>query len=155
MVRGTELHHEGGAADLEAMSATDRHALDGRRSPVLFWFRVTTVPAGGAPVEVRRQWVGVPPPVRRPRPVEGPQAHVGRDVADRRVVRMIGDGVVVEPEDGFAALRYFGRPEAAAWWEQHLASRPMTSGLVFRRHEGEFLPSRLAHMLHPELTDFE
>ena len=69
--------------------------------------------------------------------------------------RAIGDGVVVEPGDGMAVLRAFGHLDAAVWWEEHLASRPMTSGLVFRRAEGEFLPSRLVFMLHPELTDFE
>ena len=137
------------------MGATDHNSDNADRSPVLFWFRVTTVPVGGAPLEIRGQWVGIPLPVRRPRPVEGPQAHLGRDVIDRSVVRPIGDGIVVEPADGVTALRFFGRPEAASWWERHLASRPMTTGLVFRRHEGEFLPPRLALMLHPELIDFE
>ena len=126
----------------------------GRAAPVLFWFRVTAVPSGGAPPEIRCQWVGVPLPVRRPRPVEGPQPHLGRDVVDRRIRRAISDGVVVEPPDALAALRLFDRSDAAAWWQAHLALRPLANGLVFRRHEGEFLPTRLAHMLHPELDDF-
>ena len=139
-------------ADLEAM--IPRPISGGRAAPVLFWFRVTAVPSGGAPPEIRCQWVGVPLPVRRPRPVEGPQAHLGRDVVDRRIRRAISDGVVVEPPDALAALRLFDRSEAAAWWQAQLASRPLANGLVFRRHEGEFLPTRLAHMLHPELDDF-
>ena len=137
------------------MWTTDDDSRGVARPPVLFWFRVTTVPAGGAPLEIRRQWVGVALPVRRPRPVEGPDAHLGRDVVDRRIARPISDGVVVEPGDGLAALRFFDHPEAATWWEEHLARRPATTGLVFRRHEGEFLPPRLALMLYPELTDFE
>jgi hypothetical protein len=142
------------AADLEAMIPSAGRPTGDGRGPVLFWFRVMAVPTGGAPVEIRRQWVGVPLPVRRPRPVEGPQPHLGRDVVDRRIQRAISDGVVVEPNDAVAALRLFDRPDAAAWWEVQTASRPSTNGLVFRRHEGEFLPSRLAHMLHPELDNF-
>jgi hypothetical protein len=146
------VNHEPGDADLPEVDTTDERIA---RSPILFWFRLRTVPIGGAPGEIRSQWVGIPLPVRRPRPVEGPQAHVGRDVVDRSIVRPIADGVVVEPSDAVAALRFFGRDEAASWWQQHLARRPMLTGLVFRRHEGEFLPPRLALMLHPELADFE
>ncbi len=141
-----------GDADLPQVGTTnDRIA----RAPILFWFRLATVPIGGAPREIRLRWVGIPLPVRRPRPIEGPQFHVGRDVVDRSIVRPIADGIVVEPRDAVAALRFFGRDEAAIWWEQHLTRRPMRTGLVFRRHEGEFLPPRLALMLHPELADFE
>jgi hypothetical protein len=79
---------------------------------------------------------------------------VGRDVADRTIRRVIPDGVALPLVDAVAALRYFGRVNAASWWQVLLLERP-TMHLVFRRHEGELLPPRLALMLHPELEDFE
>jgi hypothetical protein len=122
---------------------------------IVYWFRPTTVPIGGAPLEIRQRWIGVPLPVRRPRPVEGPESYVGRDVADRRIERQIPDGVRIDLNDATAALRYFGEDEAAAWWEDLIRRRPLTTALIFRRREGELMPPRLAHMLHPELQDFE
>ncbi|SRR6266480_3795703 len=122
---------------------------------IAYWFRLTTVPVGGAPLDIRRRWIGVPLPVRRPRPVEGPEYYLGRDVIDRRVERPIADGVAVNPADAVAALRFFGEPEAARWWEDFVRRRPVTSALVFRRCEGNLMPPRLAHLLHPELIDFE
>jgi hypothetical protein len=121
---------------------------------IVYWFRPTTVPVGGAPLHIRQRWIGVPLPVRRPRPVEGPESYVGRDVADRRIERQISDGVRVALDDAIAALRYFGEEDAADWWEDLIRRRPMTTALVFRRGEGELMPPRLAHLLHPELQDF-
>jgi hypothetical protein len=97
----------------------------------------------------------VPLPVRRPRPVEGPESYVGRDVVDRRIERPIPDGVWVDLGDAVAALRFFGEAEAAAWWEDLRRRRPMTAALLFRRDEGELMPPSLAFLLHPELEDFE
>jgi hypothetical protein len=125
-----------------------------RAREIAYWFRPATTPVGGAPLPVREAWIGVPLPVRHPRPVEGPEPHVGRDVADRTLRRVIPDGVVVPLVDALAALRFFGRDDAASWWQALLVERP-TMQLVFRRHEGELLPPRLALMLHPELEDFE
>src|SRR6478752_1667261 len=84
---------------------------------IVYWFRLTTTPVGGAPLDIRRRWIGVPLPVRRPRPVEGPESYLGLDVTDRRVERPITDGVAVDPVDAVAALRFFGELEAACWWE--------------------------------------
>lgn len=95
--------------------------------------------------------MGLPLPVRRPRPVEGPDARVGRDVVDRSVVRVIPDGVVVETDDAQRILRLYGRDEAADWWEK----RAPGSGLVFRIHEGRLLPPSLAVRLFPEIDDFD
>lgn len=121
---------------------------------IVYWFVPSQVPVGGAPLAIRARWVGVPLPVRRPRPVEGPERHIGTDVVDRRL-HPIDDGVVVEPADALRALRRTGAEEAAAWWEQLFARRPLSRGLVFRRAEGELLPHRLALMLHPDLEDWE
>jgi hypothetical protein len=130
-------------------------ATQKRDGDVVYWFRLTSVPVGGAPPDIRQRWVGVPLPVRRPRPIEGPESYLGRDVADRRIARPIPDGVSVDPIDAAAALRFFGEVEAAEWWEDLLRRRPMTTALVFRRSEGELMPPRLAYLLHPELADFE
>ena len=121
---------------------------------IVYWFRPKTTPTGGAPLEIRTCWVGVPLPVRRPRPVEGPERFVGRDVIDRRIVRPIDDGIAVDPRDAIKALEHFGHDEAARWWRDLLRRRPATESLVFRRKEGELLPPRLALMLHPELEGF-
>src|SRR5262249_45626769 len=75
---------------------------------IVYWFRPTTVPVGGAPLDIRQRWIGVPLPVRRPRPVEGPESYVGRDVVDRQIQREIPDGVRIDINDATAALRYFG-----------------------------------------------
>ena len=121
---------------------------------IVYWFRPKTTPTGGAPLAVRECWVGVPLPVRRPRPVEGPERFVGRDVLDRRIVRPIEDGVAVDPQDAIKALEHFGHDDAAGWWRELLRRRPATESFVFRRDEGELLPPRLALMLHPELEGF-
>ena len=123
--------------------------------PIVYWFRVARVPVGGAPLAVRERWIDVVLPVRRPRPIEGPEQHVGHDVVDRRIVRRVPDGVPVEPKDALTALRFFGEDDAARWWEDLLRQRPLTTALVFRRAEGELLPPSVARLLHPELEDLE
>ena len=123
--------------------------------PILYWFRPMTTPFGGAPIEIRNGWVGVPLPVRQPRPAEGPESYIGLDVVDRRIRRPIPDGVAVAPRDAIDALEHFGRLEASSWWRHFVDDRPATKSFVFRRAEGELLPPRLALMLHPELEDFE
>jgi hypothetical protein len=126
-----------------------------RSREILYWFRVTRVPDGGAPLHVREQWIGTMLPVRRARPIEGPESYVGRDVRDRRVKHVIADGVSVEPEDALRALRWFDRSYVAAWWADLLAARPRTSSFVFRRDEGDLLPARMAYMLEPSLQNFD
>jgi hypothetical protein len=126
----------------------------GGKGEICYWFLVTSVPAGGAPAAIRSRWVGVPLPVRQPRPIEGPEAHVARNVRDRQVA-FIPDGVAVEPGDAVKALRWYGRLEAADWWEAHVRSHPATVALAFRAGEGQLLPVSLALMRFPELEDFD
>ncbi|HEY2430713.1 MAG TPA: hypothetical protein VGI06_17395 [Acidimicrobiales bacterium] len=121
---------------------------------IVYWFLITTIPSGGAPEEVRRRWVGVPLPVRRPRPIEGPEPHVGRNLADRQV-RLIPDGVAVTPHDAFTALRLFDRADAAAWWEAHCAAHPEVIGFVFRAWEGQLMPPSYASLRFPEIDAFD
>jgi len=120
-------------------------------APILYWFRATVAPVGGAPEAIRRDWVGVPLPVRDPHPAEGLLGYVGTDVADRTIRREIPDGVAVAPADALRLLRLFDRAESAAWWVTLLQARPNISSFVFRRSEGELLPPALAKMLYPEL----
>jgi hypothetical protein len=122
--------------------------------PIVYWFQVTSTPAGGAPEAVRAAWVGVLLPVRTPRPPEGPEPHVARDVQDRRV-KVIDDGVAVAPADAIRALRLQGRAEAAEWWAAFLLERQATTALAFRTFEGRLLPPSYALMRFPELADFE
>src|SRR5262245_54906710 len=122
---------------------------------ILYWFRVTRVPDGGAPLQVREQWVGTMLPVRRPRPVEGPEPHLGTDVRDRSIVQLVSDGVLIEPADALKALRWVGRSDVVAWWTDLLASRPLVSSFLFRRQEGDLLPARMAYMLDPRLEYFD
>jgi hypothetical protein len=128
--------------------------VGGDREPIVYWFLVTSTPAGGAPKEVRDAWVGTLLPVRRPRPVEGPEAHVARDVRDRQV-KLIADGVAVAPDDALRALRLFGRDGAVEWWESYFVQRTSTVALAFRTHEGRLLPPSYALMRFPELADFQ
>lgn len=120
----------------------------------MYWFLVMSTPDGGAPEAIREDWVGVVLPVRRPRPAEGPEPHVGRHVATRQT-SLIADGVAVATRDAVRSLRLFGRGEAAAWWEDYFVTRPATTALVFRTWEGRLLPPSYVALRFPELESFE
>ena len=120
---------------------------------IVYWFRPTTTPVGGAPEDIRRQWLDVLLPVRDPRPIEGPLPYVGTDVIDRTERKLIEDGVKVTPSDALRALRLHDRDAAASWWEALLRERPLIDGFVFRRAEGDLLPPSLARLLHPDLDE--
>src|SRR3954452_6915294 len=94
---------------------------------VEYWFEVTTLPVGSAPEWVRGEWLGLPLPVRHARPVEGPEPHMGIDVIDRSKRNHISDGVAVVWRDAIDALVFFGRDDAASWWRDHLATRPLVT----------------------------
>ena len=123
--------------------------------PVLYWFLIELTPDGGAPDAVRAQWVGVALPVRRPRPVEGPESFRGRRVDDPRVQTAIADGVPVEVDDALRALRHFERDHALQWWTTFFGTRAAPTALVFRLGEGTLLPASFAEARYPELADFD
>jgi hypothetical protein len=123
------------------------------RRPIQYWFEITTTPMGGAPVEVREQWVGVVLPIRRPRPVEGPEPWVGREIGTRQPVA-VADGVVVEADDAVRSLRLFDRPDAAGWWETFLGTSRVPA-LGFRWGEGRWLPEGIVVSWYPFLDGFD
>jgi hypothetical protein len=142
------------SADDERMAEGGNAVRHAHAGEIVYWFLVTSTPIGGAPEHIRGQWVGVPLPVRRPRPVEGPEPHVARNIRDRRV-SVIPDGVAVAGPDALRALELFDRPEAAAWWSAHLATSPSTSALAFRTSEGRLMPPSFAVRRFPELDAFD
>ena len=125
------------------------------RRNILYWFLVTSVPEGGAPEDIRSQWLNVLLPVRRPRPIEGPDPRIGTNVAKRHLRTVIPDGVVVELADAIRALVASGRDGAAAWWRALYATQPKPPALVFRIHEGTLMPASYAERLYPETEGVE
>ena len=91
--------------------------------------RITNVPAGEAPEDIRRAWIGLELPVsekypgRRSTPtsgvLSGPKSFVGRILAalSGRIVRR--DGYVV-PADAAVAILEGKSPAAAGWWRQNV-----------------------------------
>ena len=126
-----------------------------QRRSILYWFLVTSVPEGGAPDHIRSQWLNVLLPVRRPRPVEGPDPRIGTNVAKRHIKSVIPDGVVVELADAIRALVDSGRDGAAEWWQALYATYPKPPALVFRIDEGTLMPASYARRLYPETEDVD
>lgn len=109
--------------------------------------RITSVPAGDAPLAIREQWVGVEIPVY------GVEDHgiavmpFGEDGLAGVITgpqRSVVSGLPVDPDDnphlaGFrvetevaiAALREAGKKEAADWWQQCFENHPDSDILVF------------------------
>ena len=123
------------------------------RPPIHYWFEITTTPLGGAPLDVRGQWIGVVLPVRRPRPAEGPEPWIGQEIDTYEIVA-VDDGVVVESADAIRCLELFGRSDAATWWLE-LVRRHPAPALGFRWNEGRWLPSDLVYAQHPFLEGFD
>lgn len=129
----------------------------GEREPqipkIQYWFVIRDIPAGGAPEDVKQQWVNIPLPCRRPH-AEAPEVHFGTEVGRGfGSVRVIEDGVAIEADDAIKALRLFGRESAATWWETYYGRNG--SALVFRAYEGEIIPPDYAERLLPGLEDFD
>jgi hypothetical protein len=119
-------------------------------APIYLWFEIGRTPLGEAPEHVRDAWVGVPLPVRRPRPAEAPVPMYTTGVVTRTELHLIGDAVVVTTHDAVTTLRFYERDDAADWWLALLRRR---GDLVFRANEGRLLPPPLAMALRPELLD--
>ena len=94
--------------------------------------RIIGVPPGQAPLEVRKQWVGLELPVdgTPPEPSHQMGARFGQP-------ENLG-GYRIRTEDAMLAL-VEKAPDAASWWNSHLPLA-VTSHLVFRRDVCEVIP---------------
>jgi len=126
----------------------------GQHPEIRAWYVVRTVPQGGAPDHIRTQWLDMPLPIRYDIH-EGPELHIGHNVADHSEASIV-EGVSIKPNDALKALRVFGRDEGAAWWEDYFDSYGQgSSGLVFRHDEGQLMSPDLLGRLLPGIEDFD
>ncbi|MEN9405381.1 MAG: hypothetical protein RLY47_340 [Candidatus Parcubacteria bacterium] len=96
--------------------------------------KIISVPAGQAPEEIRRAWVGVVLPTVGESGPTTPQFGVfGGEPAPEN---QNGYGVLLR--DAVEALRAVGKTEAAEWWSDEL---PPTSILIFGKMFCELVPT--------------
>ncbi|TSC91672.1 MAG: hypothetical protein CEN92_223 [Candidatus Berkelbacteria bacterium Licking1014_96] len=89
--------------------------------------RIISTPAGGAPPEIREQWVGVELPVdeadmisaglQQAFGIEGIDAGTRQPTRGRIENR---DGYAVDTQAAVGCLKQAGRIEAAEWWQRFL-----------------------------------
>lgn len=95
--------------------------------------RITGVPPGEAPEEVRRAWVGLVLPLAEgesgPRVFPGFGVLSGKPVADAEG-RYLGTPQFVVPAGAAVTLLEWKAPEAAAWWRDN-APHAITTGMLF------------------------
>jgi hypothetical protein len=111
----------------EFMQTVEEHM-----GPVVARFTPSTIPDGGAPINIREQWIGVELPVREHLLVEAKNTTNYFDMLRLREIEN-PNGIPVFGLDALDALRTAGRTEAADYWDDmrvHLAT------LVFRGNEG-------------------
>lgn len=118
------------------------------------WFIPRVIPPGGAPEEIREQWVDIPLPFRYDRPVESPEVHLGHDINDYFDVKILRDAVSVVSVDAFKSLRLFARNDAARWWEDYFNG--LTSDLLFAiEPTDQILPDDYIRRLLPGIELFD
>ena len=125
-------------------SGYERISSPEHQEEIAQWFVPSSTPEGGAPEEIRAQWIGVPLPVRKSNVVNTDL--VGDYVIGANVLNPT-DVKVNEPEamvtvyaiDAFKALRLASRDDAAEWWETWFEHRHPMLGtrLMFRTSEGQ------------------
>lgn len=89
--------------------------------------KIIAVPPGFAPLDIRKEWVGVEIPL--PASVDDPPGNLRTGTAN------IG-GYTVRKPDAIEALRKAGKEEAAKWW----ASSRLGLHLQFKREACQFIP---------------
>lgn len=117
------------------------------------WFVVRQVPQGDAPQEIKQQWVDVPLPIRY-QLVEAPRVSLGHGVDAFEDVVIIDDAVDIEGFDAIKALRLFGRPEAADYWDTVLRGYGYPE-LGFRAREGQLMPAAMIARILPGIELFD
>jgi hypothetical protein len=128
------------------------------------WFFPARTPEGGAPDEIREQWVGVPLPVRESNATISEDRLVSGFLIGANVNRP-GDIKVNDPEDmvsvdlsdAIKALEMAGREEAAYWWVNWSETKPPYFGnnLMFKADEGDLLTPAEAEKRMPGVSQFD
>jgi hypothetical protein len=98
--------------------------------------KIISVPPGGAPLDIREQWVGLALPL-----IEGelPPGVLRGVTGDKPNPRSM-NGWPVETEKAIQALRDKDLEEAAEWWEKwYLETRGTGHTLMFARDCGELV----------------
>ena len=75
--------------------------------------RITSVPTGHAPIELRKKWIGVEVPLLE----VGIPTGLGRSALDSRKTIKPFRGFIVDQVEALTALRRKS-PEAADWWQE-------------------------------------
>ncbi len=120
-------------------------ALDRTYGPIETTFTVTTVPEGGAPFDIRQDWVGARLPLRKLHAVRLLHGYIGRRFypvpEDKAVDAITGEqlawpvwgNVEIRGYDAVDSLRDLGRVAAADFWEQYkeaMLSFQMSEGYI-------------------------
>lgn len=124
---------------------------------IIAWFVPTEVPLGGAPDEVREQWVGTPLPIRFKNAKQLGGLSIGANV-DSFEPSVRPNAVPVEIDDAILALELSGQDTAAGWWlrfKQDLNTNIFANTLSFRGEEGEVIAQEEVqqHLLLAEYFD--
>jgi hypothetical protein len=132
--------------------------------PIVQWFIPTQTPEGGAPEEVREQWIGVALPVRESNAPVAEEKHVRGYLIGANVVRPGDihvnnpeDMVAIELEDAIKALRLAGREGASGWWEDWREIKPDFFGttLMFMTRDGDLVSPAEVEDISPGATNFD
>lgn len=118
------------------------------------WFIPRVIPWGGAPEEIKSQWVNIPLPFRYDRPSEGPEPHLGHDIQEWSDITFLENAVSIRGIDAVKSLRIFERYEAADWWDGYFMG--CYSDLAFAiEPEDQLLPHDYLRRILPGLEDFD
>lgn len=112
-----------------------RELIEEQLGAVVAHFTLTRVPEGGAPEDIKEEWLGVPLPVRSKalEAASGTQVYFDRLTGD---LVENPDAIPVQAFDAIVALRTADRTHAARYWA---SVAPIFSELVFRGHEGDLV----------------
>jgi hypothetical protein len=130
---------------------------------IVRWFVPNKTPNGGAPEDVREQWVGVPIPVRRSDAESGAgivgDYLIGASVAEIRDVKVNEPNkiVTVNAIDAIKALTVAARHDAAVWWGNWFMTRHPMMGtkLMFGAHEGDLRSDVEVEEITPGASQFD
>jgi hypothetical protein len=99
--------------------------------------KITSVPPGGAPLEIKQAWVGLELPLEEIR-----EPGVMRSVSGGKPDPKSFGGFPVRTTDAIQALRDAGKKKAADWWQNWFEGSGGTGRtLVFAATCGEFVTS--------------